>query len=125
MMRTSDPPHQARPHAVLALRALLLAVNGLLDAAPGVRIFPRYLAKGGTGGFLFLQRRQRLAKPQQCIRGLRRAVELGCHAEKGFSRLAILLTLEEALAEPELCLRHQRIARIFALEVAHGFFGER
>ena len=68
-----------------------------LTPAGSARIFPRHLAERGAGGFLFLQRRQRLAEPQQRVRRLGGFVELGGHAEEGFGGVAILLALEIAL----------------------------
>jgi len=53
------------PLAGLALHALLLAVNRCFDPAGGTRIFPSDLAECGAGGFLLLQRGQRLTEPQQ------------------------------------------------------------
>src|ERR1700761_9435200 len=109
----------------LALRALLLAVDGLLDAACGLRIFPPYLAECGASGFLLLQSGKRLTKPQQGIRGFRRLVGFARHGQKSFRRLTILLALEEAFSEPELRFCRHRIVRVFPGEIAHGFFGER
>src|SRR6266702_631001 len=106
-----------------ALYPLLLAVDGGLHAARGTRIFPRHFAESGAGGFLFLQRRQRLAEPQQGIRRLGGLVELGGHAEEGFRSIAVLLTLEIAFTKPILRIRNQRIAWIFLHEALHGLFG--
>ena len=98
----ADPARQTR---ALALHPLLLTVHGRFDAARGARIFPRHLAERGAGGFLFLQRRQRLSEPQQRVRRLRRFVEFGGHREKGFGGIAILLALEQAFAQPVLRIR--------------------
>ena len=97
--------HDVAGQCALALNPLLLAVDGRFDAARGARIFPRHLAERGAGGLLLLQRRQRLSEPQQGIRGFRRFVEFGGHREKGFGGVAILLALEEALAQPVLRIR--------------------
>src|SRR6516164_10392053 len=104
---------------------LLLAVDGLFDARGSARIFPAHFAKGGAGGFLLLQRGERLAEPQQGVRGFCRAIELGGHAEERFGRVTIELALEETFAKPELRLRNQGIARISLDEVAHGFLCKR
>src|SRR5882762_4683868 len=113
------------PAATLALNPLLLTVDRGFDARRGPRILPRHFAERGTGGFLFLQRRQRLAEPQQGIRRLGGLVEFGGHAEEGFRGVAILLALEVAFAEPVLRVRDQGIARIFLREIFHGLFGQR
>src|ERR1700753_3492480 len=75
----------------LALYPLLLTVDGLLDVTGGTRVFPRHFAECGAGGLLLLQCGQRLAKPQQGIRGFRRSIEFGRHRQKGFSRVPVLL----------------------------------
>src|SRR5260370_17266217 len=51
-------------------------------------------------------------------------MELVGRPEKGFRRVAILLTLEKTLAEPVLRVRDQGIAGVFLREVAHGLFRE-
>src|SRR3984893_8742923 len=112
-------------HFALALNPLLLTVDGCFDAARGARIFPRHFAECRAGGLLLLQRRQRLSEPQQLVGRLARSIEFGGDAEEGFRGVAILLALEEALAEPILRVRDQGIAGIFLREVAHGFFGQR
>src|SRR5207248_6409794 len=54
-----------------------------------------------------------------------RLVVFGGDTQKGLRRIAILLALEETLAEPVLRIREQRVARVFLREVLHGCFGER
>src|SRR4051794_39025526 len=102
------PPH---PHVAalmrgyanrLALHALLLTIHGRFDPVRGTGIFTRHLAERGTGGFLFVQRRQRLPEPQQRVRRLGGIAEFGSDAEEGFGGVAIFLALEETLAEPVL-----------------------
>src|SRR5262245_65808776 len=51
----------------LAFNPLLLTVHGGLHTGGGARIFSRHLAEGGAGGFLFLQRGQRLAEAEQRV----------------------------------------------------------
>src|SRR5665213_1787915 len=123
--KTGFIPDQVRDHASLALNPLLLAVHGRLDAARGTRIFPRHLAKGGAGGLLLLQGRQRLSQPQQGFRSLRRFVEFGRYRKKGLGGVAITLALKKALPQPVLRIRRQRIAGVFFREVAHGLFRQR
>src|SRR5262245_33279947 len=89
----------------LALNPLLLTVDRRLHAGRGTRIFPHYLAKGGAGRFLFLQRGQRLAETKQRVGRLARPVVLGGHAEESFGRVAILLALKIAFTEPVLRIR--------------------
>src|SRR5205085_4155087 len=88
--------------ACLALNPLLLTVDRGFHAGGGFRILPRDLAERGTGGFLLLQRGQRLPEPQERIGRFSRFVILRRHAEKGFGRIAILLALKIAFAEPVL-----------------------
>src|SRR5690349_9653789 len=111
----SGPRRQAS-----ALRPLLLAVDRGFDAGGSARIFAADLAEGGAGGLLLLQRGERLAEPQQRIRSLGRFFVFGGDGEEGFRRVAILLALEVALAEPVLRVPEQRVARIFLREVLHG-----
>ena len=65
-----EPVAGLHQRPTLALNPLLLTIDGRFDAGRGARIFPRHLAERGAGGFLLLQRRQRLAEPQQRIRRL-------------------------------------------------------
>src|SRR5512140_1382835 len=127
--KTADPVRSS-PAASLrritrsALDPFLLAIDGGFDAAGGARIFPQYLAEGGAGGLLLLQRRQRLSEPQQRVRGFRRFIEFGGHPEKGFGGVTVFLALEIALAQPVLRIGDQGIAGIFRSEIAHGLFGQ-
>src|SRR4051812_49007118 len=86
----------------LALNAFLLAVHGLLHARGRARIFPADFTQRRAGGFLLLQRRQRLSQTQQRVRSFRRGVELGGHGEKRLRRVAVQLALKEAFAQPVL-----------------------
>jgi Mn-containing catalase len=108
-----------------ALDPLLLAIDGGFDAGGCARIFPRDFAERGAGGFLFLQRRQRLAEPQQGVGRLARLVELGGHVEECLGGVPILLALEVAFAKPVLRIRDQGIARIFLRKILHRLFGQR
>src|SRR5207245_11438483 len=109
----------------LALNPLLLTVHRGLHAGGCARIFSNHLAEGGAGGFLFLQRRQRLAEAKQRVGRLAGLVVFGGHAEEGFGRLAVLLTLKIAFTEPVLRIRDQGIAGIFLREILHGLLSER
>src|ERR1700724_1265777 len=79
----SPPSGQAPKHllghassrSALTLRPLFLAVHVPLDADGSAGIFPDLLAERRAGGFLLFQRRQRLSKTQQRVRGFRRGSE--------------------------------------------------
>src|SRR5262249_50016249 len=52
-------------------------------------------------------------------------IVFGGHAEEGFGRVAILLALKVAFAEPVLRIRQQRVVRVFLREILHSLFGQR
>src|ERR1700730_5263256 len=103
--------------AASAVGTLLFPVDALLHAHRGARIFAQHLAQRGAGRFLFAERRQRHAEPQQRIRRPRGGVIFRRHGEECFRGIAIALALEQRFAHPELRLGRQAIAWILAQEI--------
>src|SRR5580693_605825 len=99
-----------------AVGTLLFPVDALLHAHRSARIFAQHLAERSTGRFLFAERRERHAEPQQRIGGARRGVVFRRHGEEGFRGVAIALALEQRFAHPELRFGRQAIGRILAQE---------
>src|ERR1700689_32817 len=108
-----------------AMATLLFSIHRLLYPGGGMRIFPQHFAERCTGGFLFTQSSQRLAKPQEGFRRARGRLVFGRHGEEGLGGGAILLLLKKTFAKPILCFRREAIARILAQETAEGVGGER
>src|SRR5580693_5605569 len=102
--------------AASAVGTLLFPVDALLHAHRSARIFAQHLAERSTGRFLFAERRERHAEPQQRIGGARRGVVFRRHGEEGFRGVAIALALEQRFAHPELRFGRQAIGRILAQE---------
>src|ERR1700722_8270268 len=99
-----------------AVGTLLFPVDALLHTHRGARIFAQHLTQRSTGGFLFAERRQRHAEPQQRIGCPRGGVIFRRHGEEGFRGIAIALALKQGFAHPELRLERQAIGRILPQE---------
>src|SRR6185312_13124239 len=114
----------AETGAVSAVRTLLFLGDAALHVGGGLRIFAADLGERGAGGFLLVHGGERLAEPQQRLRRLAAVLELGRDREEGFSRVAVALLLEQALAEPILRVGHQALLRMLPDEVAEGLLGQ-
>src|SRR5262249_6095686 len=108
-----------------AVDALLLTVDALLHCGRRLRILARHLAVGRASRLLFLQRRQRWPEPQQRVRRLGGAIELGRDGEEGLRGVTVALPLVQAFAEPVVRLGRQSVARVFLQEGAQRLIGQR
>src|SRR5262249_5193936 len=123
----SNPANSIRASAAetgSAVDALLFTVDALLHADRRARIFAQDLAQRCAGRLPLAERRERLAKPKQCIRRLGRGFVFGRDIEEGFGGVTVALALEQTFAKPVLHLRHHPIVRVFAQEDAEAFLGE-
>src|SRR6185312_17540096 len=110
-----------RQSAVLFLQLLR---GRALHARRGVRIFASDLRERCASRLFLMQRRERLAEPEQSVRRLAAVLMLGRQREEGFRRLAIMLLLIERLAEPVLRVGYELLVRMLAQEVLEGLHGQ-
>src|SRR5579862_1043490 len=101
-----------------AVGTLLFPIHALLHIERGARVFAQHFAERSAGRFFFAKRRERHSEFQQRVGCARVRVVFGRDGEEGFRGVAILLTLEQALAEPVLRLWRQPIARMLFQEGA-------
>src|SRR6266508_2261923 len=139
----SGPPETARTMAALGARSansaaasadrtgrsaagtLLFPLDALLHGRRQAGILAPDLDEGGAGGLLLLERRERLAEPQQGVGRLAGFLELGRDVEEGLGGIPVALALEQALAEPIMRLRREAIGRILAHEGAEALLRQR
>src|SRR5579871_4948096 len=93
-------------------RTLQFPLDSLFDARLCARIFPAHVGEGHAGKFLLVQRRQRLAEPQQRVRGFGAVFIPFRQLHEGVGGVLIALALKQALTEIELGLRRQPVGRI-------------
>src|SRR3954447_10087124 len=118
----SDFASAAETGAASAAGTLLFPVDALLHGDGRARIFAQDLAERGTGRFLLAQGGERLAEAQQRLRCLAGCFVFGRHREEGLRRVAELLPLEQAFAEPIVRVGRQPIAGEFNQEAAEAIF---
>src|SRR3954470_771881 len=99
----------AETGAASAAGTLLFPVDALLHSDRGPRIFSQHFAERGAGGFLLAQGRERLAKTQQRLGRPAGGFVFGRHGQEGFRGVAVLLTLEQALAQPIIGVGRQPV----------------
>src|SRR5262245_18268875 len=108
-----------------ATGTLLFPLGGLLHAVRRARVFPGHFAQGRASELALAQRGERLAEAQQRVRCLPIGFVFLRHVEERGRGVAIILTLEHALAKPELRVRRHPIARMFLQEGAQCVLGQR
>src|SRR5262245_34592645 len=107
-----------------AAGTLLFSLDPLLHARRGARKFAQHLAERRAGCLLLAEHGERLSEAEQRIGRLGVRFVFGRNVEEGFRRVAVALTLELALAEPEGGITGEPIVGISAQEVAEAVLGE-
>src|SRR5262249_26337518 len=108
-----------------ATGTLLLPLGSLLHAQWRARIFAGNFSECRAGKLTLIERRERLAEPQQRVWRLGMVLVFLRHRNERVRGLAIVLALIHAFAKPELCVGGKAIARKLLHEVAQRFFRER
>src|SRR6516165_2263418 len=108
-----------------AAGTLLFSLGGLLYAVRRARIFSADFAQRRAGKLALMQGRERLAKAQQRIGSLRVLFVFFRHVEERGRGVAIILTLEHALAKPELRVRRHPVLGVPLEELAQRILRER
>src|SRR5262249_43590634 len=107
-----------------AMDTLLFPLDRLSDAQRGAGIFAADLCEGAAGGVLLAHVPERLAKPQQRVGSLGSGCVVARNQQEQLGGVAIFLALEQSLAQPIICIRGARVARVFLQEIAKALFGE-
>src|SRR6185437_17021686 len=118
------PPSGIMPY-ISAAHALLFLRDAALHAGRRLGIFAADFRQRGAGGFLLMHGGERLAEPQQRIRRLAGVLVFGRDRKEGLGSVAVVLLLEQALAQPILRVRHQALVGMLLEEVAEGLRRQR
>src|SRR5580698_1344721 len=116
--RPRNSPLASASETASAAGTLLFPLHALFHTERGPWIFAQDFAERSTRGFFLVERRKRHPELEQRVRGARRRVVLGRNRQERFRGIAILLTLEQTLAEPVLRLGRLAIAWILLEERA-------